>query len=58
MPLVYFECTFGLKTMKLQLKSTVEVVYKMHTPKSVGIVVDKFAMKTYLKERFQKTSSI
>ena len=54
MTIVYFECTFGLQTMKLLLKSTVKVVYKMHTPKSVGIVVDKYAMKTYFEKGFRK----
>ena len=30
----------------------------MHTPKSVWIVIDKYTIKTYLKESFLTASSV
>ena len=31
-----------------------KVIYKLHTPKSIWIVIDKYTIKTYLKTTFKK----
>ena len=49
---MYYPSVFKLKAVEWK------VVYKMHTPKSVWIVIDKYAIKTYLKGSFLTASSV